>query len=71
MQATVNADRSTTVAKSTDDAIGSATAAFIFDNTASKLDVTKAYEALGRALRREFGKASDPADVPTSGSSVE
>lgn len=74
MQATVDAggDRSVTVVKSTDDAIGSATAALIFDNTlADRYEVMKAAEALLRALRREFSKVSTPAGVPTTGSSVE
>ena len=70
-QATINANRSVSVAKSTADAIGSATAALVVDNTANKTDVVKAARALIRALNRENAKADAPADIPTTGTSVE
>lgn len=70
-QSTANNDRSHDVVKSTADAIGSATAAVIVDNTAGKTEVMDALRAAMRAVNREFGRASEPADVPTSGTTVE
>ena len=70
-QATANPERSHDVVRSTDDAIGSAVAALIIDNTATKLDVMDGYKALGRALSRAFGTDSSPADIATTGTTVE
>ena len=71
MQATANTDRTHDVVKSTDDAIGSAVAAVIFDDTATKLDVMDGLKACMRAVSREFGKTNLPSEVPTTGTTVE
>ena len=71
MQAVANNDRTHTVTKSTDDAIGSAVAAIIFDDTKTKIDIMDGLRALMRAVSREFGKTSLPSEVPTSGTSLE
>ncbi len=70
-QATANNNRSHAVVKSTDDAIGSAAAALIIDDTATKIDVMDAVRACMRALSRETGKVNSPADIPTSGTTTE
>lgn len=71
LQAVINANRSVTVTRSTNDGIGLATAALVVDSTAGKHDVQKAVEALERALSRDFSAASTPAGLPTSGTSIE
>lgn len=70
-QATPRTDRAHTVVRSTDDAIGSATAALVVDNTATKDEVLSAVRALVRALHRDSGKANSPADFSTSATTVE
>lgn len=70
-QATPNKDRSHAVARSTADAIGSATAAIIVDNTATKDEVFSALRAAFRAIRRDAGKANAPADFSTSATTTE
>lgn len=70
-QATPQNDGTHSVVRSTDDAIGSATAALIVDNTASKMAVRQAAEALLRALGRDELKGSAPADYSTSATTVE
>ena len=64
-------DNTHTVTRSTDDAIGSAAAALIMDNTLTKLEVRDAVNALVRHLNRQDTKNSSPADIATSGSDVE
>lgn len=70
-QATPQNERNTSVVASTDDAIGSATAALIVDNTASKAEVWHAVRALIRRLRRDSGQGSAPADFSTSATTTE
>ena len=70
-QATVNTDRTHDVVRSTDDAIGSAVAAVVIDNTATKIDVMDGLRALMRAVSRDAGKADSPADFSTSATTVE
>ena len=60
-----------TVTRSTDDAIGSATAALVIDSTATWYAVDKAVRGLVRALNRMHGTDSKPSAVATSGASVE
>ena len=60
-----------TVTRSTDDAIGSATAALIIDSTATWYAVHKAVRGLNRALRRMNMTDSKPSAIATSGASVE
>ncbi len=71
LQSTPNADNSHSVAKSTDDAIGSASAAIIVDNTKPKIEIMDSLRAAMRALSREFGKVNAAADVSTSGTTTE
>lgn len=71
LQAVVNTDRTHTVTKSTADAIGSAVVALVIDNTATKIDVMDGLKAAMRAVSREFGKVDSPADVPTTGATLE
>lgn len=70
-QATPRTDGAHTVVRSTDDAIGSATAALVVDNTASKMAATAAIRALMRAWSRDTGKANAPADHSTSATTIE
>ncbi len=70
-QVTPNNDRSHDVVKSTDDAISSATAALVVDSTATKTEVMDALRAGIRAVSRDFGKVSAPADITASGTTVE
>ena len=71
LQAVIGKRRSVTVTRSTDDAIGSAVAALVIDNTATWFDVDHALRALMRAVDRHRSTDSVPADVATSGASVE
>lgn len=71
MQAVISADGIVTVTRSTDDAIGSATAAVIFDDTATWFSIDKALRALRRAVDRNRSAYIKPSEVPTSGTSVE
>ncbi len=71
MQATKNEEGSHQVVRSTDDAVGSAEAAIIYDNTGTKDEVLSALRALMRAVSRDFGGVSSPADVSTSATTVE
>lgn len=71
-QATINTDRSVTVAFGTSAALGSgATATLLFDNTKNMDDVRAALRALERSFSREASKTDSPADMATSGSSTE
>ena len=70
-QSTPNNDRTHDVVKSTDDAIGTSTAAIILDSTATKIDCMDALRAAVRAVSRNFGKVSATADVATTGTDVE
>lgn len=71
LQAVISANGQVTVTRSTDDAIGAATAALIIDNTASWHSVDKAVAALKRHLSRMHNSDSKPSAIATSGSSVE
>lgn len=64
-------DNTHVVTRSTDDAIGTTTAALIIDNTKSKLEVMAAVGALLRHLGRQNLKTNEPADITTTGSDVE
>ena len=64
-------DNTHTVTRSTDDAVGSAAAALVIDNTLTKLEVIDAINALLRHWHRQSGKVNSPADIATSGSDVE
>ena len=70
-QAVISADGKITVTKSTDDAIGSATAALVIDSTATWYAVDKSVRAILRALNRAHGTDTKPSAVATSGASVE
>jgi len=70
-QAVLNNDNTHTITRSTDDAIGSATAAIIIDDTATKIDVMDAVRALLRQLNRQNAKNTEPSEIPTSGTDVE
>ena len=71
MQAVANNDRTHTVTKSTDDAIGSAVAAIIFDDTKTKYEVQQGIAALNRNLSKLFLRTDKPSEVPTSGTDRE
>ncbi len=64
-------DNTHTVTRSTDDAIGTADAALIIDNTLTKLQAREAISALLRHWSRQSGKVNSPADIATTGSDVE
>lgn len=70
-QATVQGDSTHSVVRSTDDAIGSATAALIIDDTLTKMQVVDAAKALLRALSRDAGKSNLPSEFSTSATSIE
>lgn len=71
IQGAIQTAREITCTWSTDDAIGTATAAIIFDSTATKQDVQKALNACMRAFSREALQNDDPADFRTSGATDE
>lgn len=70
-QGTINKRRQVSVVASTDDAIGSASAAVIIDSTATKDQVWEAIRGILRRIRRDGLKASTPADYGTSGTTLE
>ena len=70
-QAVIGKSGIVTVTRSTDDAIGSATAALVIDNTATWQSVDKAIRALKRAVSRLHNTDSKPSAIATTGSSVE
>lgn len=71
LNAVINVNRSITVTRSTDDALGSDIAALVFDDTAAVLDVVEAIAALTRAFHRERSKVNELPDYPLSGTSDE
>lgn len=67
-----NTDQTHTVTRSTGTSVlGSAAAVIIIDNALTKAEVFDAVRAAWRALRRDSGKGTAPADFPTTGTSLE
>ena len=69
--AAVQVDGSHIITRSTDDAIGSNVAAFIFDDTKTKYEVQQGIAALNRNLSKLFLRTDKPSEVPTSGTDRE
>lgn len=67
----IGSGRKVTVTRSTDDALGSGTAAILFLSTASEFDVAKALKACMRAFRRARSKASKVSSMATTGTSLD
>lgn len=68
---TLTKRRLVSVVASTDDAIGSGTAAVVVDNTKTKADIMEALRGIMRRIRRDGLAASTPADYATSGTTLE
>ncbi len=69
--AAVQAEGNHIVTRSTDDAIGSDAAALVIDDTLTSYQIRQAVSALMRALNRAMSKTNLPAEIPTTGTSLE
>lgn len=71
MVATISANGRVSVAKSTGGGLGGGVATLLIDNTLTKFAIDKAVRSLERAWHRESSRRIKPAQVPTTGTSVE
>lgn len=71
MVGTIAANGRISVAKSTGGALGGGVAALLIDNTLTKHQIDRVIRGLERAWRRESSRRIKPAQVPTTGTSVE
>ena len=67
----IGSGRKVTVTRSTDDALGSATAGIVFDTTADEFDVIKTLRACIRAFDRARSKVAKISSISVTGTSLD